>query len=104
MTVTRAQKGGWQGCHYHVYTQELYVVQRGEILVAHFAEDGMTTPFDAVYFAGDSFSFEPGVVHDVCTKPGSLFITIKTRLKSGEGSDRVPAPGFDEIVSKIQWP
>jgi hypothetical protein len=74
---TEATKGetSWQNAHYHENTYELYVVQRGEIVLAFFNQSGELVKLKLSQ--NDRRTFEPRIHHNVLMAPGSIIHTLK---------------------------
>ena len=100
ITITRGKIEGWQGCHHHVFSQELYVVQVGKIFVAHFDKVNQRCSHTPL-FTGEFVVLNPGIIHDVYVFPGALFTVVKTKIIEGVGEDRIPDIFHDEIVAEI---
>lgn len=65
---------GWQNSHYHKQAIEIYLVQKGLMILA--TQDAGKSFYEC-FRAGDSVSTEPFVPHNVYLRPGSIIHTIK---------------------------
>jgi len=65
----------WQNAHYHEHTYELYVVQKGMILIAYIDERNYAVI--SLLQKNESFLIEPGFHHNVLMAPGSVIHTLK---------------------------
>ena len=91
--------GGWQESHYHEKVRETYIVDRG--WVAYARESG-TGPNICLYHAGDLFTTEPYVIHNIYMSPGSVIHTVKHGASNG--ADRkvdAQTVKLDELVKGL---
>lgn len=80
--------GGWQKAHYHESVLETYVVQSGWIVACE--ERGNGAYRYVKYEAGQVFTTQPRVVHNIYMSAGSVIHTVKHgQLPAGKTSDRI---------------
>lgn len=66
--------GYWQNSHYHKSIREVYIVQKGMILLAQYIEGN--TKINRVE-KGKIFNVEPNVPHNVYMYPNTVLHTVK---------------------------
>lgn len=81
--TSATDKPDWQReFHCHHFQVEIYLVVVGKIIAIWQDPDGIRV-IHQVYSAGQSFSFLPGIFHDILTMPGSEHVTVKVPIKPG---------------------
>lgn len=69
-----SENGAWQSSHYHNLIKETYIVQRGWIAYAELINDNRKI---SVYRAGDLFTTQPRIVHNVYMPANAVIHTVK---------------------------
>lgn len=77
-------KGGWQSSHYHKYSNEIYVVQSGKIIIVELQEEKIK--INRLY-ENEVYELKPNICHNVYMYPNAITHTIK----------------FGEIQSAVDW-
>ena len=88
-------KGYWQKSHYHKYANEIYIVQRGSILLAQYI-DGKVH-IDKIEKNG-TFKVDPNIPHNVYMYPNTITHTVK--YGKGEEGDWESFEELDNILTK----
>jgi len=76
-TQTTGQSQGWQKPHFHQFSRETYIVERGWI---GYAELNRGRLLQRMYAAGQTFTTEPGVVHNIYMPADAVIHTVKHGL------------------------
>lgn len=76
-TQTTGQSQGWQNPHFHKFSRETYIVERGWIGYAELAQGRLR---QRLYVAGQTFTTEPLVVHNIFMSADSVIHTVKHGL------------------------
>lgn len=69
-----SRTGAWQNSHYHNNVRETYIVQRGWIAYAALIHGERTIN---VYRAGESFTTQPHIIHNVYMPANAVIHTVK---------------------------
>lgn len=83
---------GWQKSHYHLTVRETYIVQQGRIALAELIDDQLRT---RTFDAGEVFTTEPGVPHNIYMFGNSIIHTVK-HGPEGQVIDWHEVPSLDE--------
>lgn len=76
-TQTTAESQGWQKPHFHQFSRETYIVERGWI---GYAEASPGRLLQRRYVAGQVFTTEPHVVHNIYMSANAVIHTVKHGL------------------------
>ena len=85
-TQTASDSQGWQAPHFHNRIRETYIVEAGWIGYAELKADKLV---QRSYAAGQVFTTEPGVVHNIYMPATAVIHTVK------HGADASPTAGSD---------
>lgn len=91
--TTSSNNAEWQNAHYHKYNKELYVVQKGKIVMVIELEDGSVRY--NVLKEGEHILIEPMVKHNVYMCENSMTYVIK--FGNVQEKDWNPATELDKI-------
>ena len=75
--------GSWQNSHFHTGICEVYIVQKGRIVIAELASDSGTAKFTLLR-EGDAFFIKFGVAHNIFTFGNSVIHTVKYGANNNE--------------------
>lgn len=64
----------WQKSHYHKYINEIYIVQKGQILVAQYIDNKIKIN---KYKECGVFTIEPNIPHNIYMYPNAVLHTVK---------------------------
>lgn len=94
---TESGSGGWQQSHYHENVRETYIVQRGWIA---FAERIQGERKISIYRAGQQFTTEPHIIHNLYMPANAVIHTVKHGDAAGEDRihDTEATKQFDEVT------
>lgn len=88
--------GYWQNSHYHKTIKELYIVQKGSILLAAYLNDQAKIK---KVNENEFFSIGPNIPHNIYMYPNTVIHTVK--YGSIDNYDWIPYEKLDEILKKI---
>ena len=88
--------GYWQRSHYHKYAREIYIIQKGAVIVA---EDVKNKVKIKKYKEGDVFIIEPNVAHNIYMYPNTVSHTVK--FGKSDEYDWVRSEDLDEKIKKM---
>lgn len=86
--------GYWQRSHYHKCAREIYIIQKGAVIVAEYVNKKVKIK---KYKEGDVFIIEPGIPHNIYMYPN----TVSHTVKFGE-SDEYDWERFELLDNKIK--
>lgn len=66
--------GYWQKSHYHKSIKEIYIVQKGQILLAKYIDNKMEIN---KFYEGGVFKIEPNIPHNIYMYPNAVLHTVK---------------------------
>lgn len=89
-------KGYWQRSHYHKTVREIYIVQKGTILLAEYINNKVRI---RKFEEGGIFVVEPNVPHNVYMCPNVVSHTVK--FGESEEYDWLPFELLDEKIKEI---
>ena len=69
-----SENGGWQNSHYHTAIKELYLVQKGSIILIELINDKISIK---KYSEGEYCISEPMIPHNIYMFPNTITHTIK---------------------------
>ena len=70
----RPNHSGWQESHYHAFSTETYIVQAGWVAYARLNSN---TPLIVIYRAGELFTVESLIIHNIYMSLNSVLHTVK---------------------------
>lgn len=88
--------GYWQNSHYHTSIKELYIVQKGSILLAKYLDDKLVIK---KINENEFFSLEPNIPHNIYMYPNTVTHTVK--YGKIDDYDWLPYEKLDEMLKKI---
>lgn len=87
---------GWQKSHYHKTLQELYLVQKGWVLLAELRDENLTIK---KYEENEFFISEPMIPHNIFMGPYAVTHTIK--YGNGDGNDWNASEELDRLLQEV---
>lgn len=92
-------QGAWESSHYHVHVKETYIVQSGWIAYAQFIEGKRRI---RTFRAGELFTTEPHIVHNIYMPLGSVIHVIKHGdSKTGDRVQDETTKYFDTLTKSL---
>ena len=88
--------GYWQNSHYHKTIKELYIVQKGSILLAVYLNDKVKIK---KVNENEFFSIGPNIPHNIYMYPNTVTHTVK--YGTIDDNDWIPYEKLDEILKNI---
>lgn len=88
--------GYWQKSHYHKTIKELYIIQKGSILVAEYINDKLEIK---KINENEFFSLEPNIPHNIYMYPNTITHTVK--YGKIDDYDWIPCGKLDKILKNI---
>ena len=91
------KKGYWQKSHYHKYAREIYIIQKGSVIVAEYVKNKVKIK---KHKEGDVFIIEPNIPHNIYMYPNTVSHTVK--FGESDEYDWIRCEELDEKVKNIK--
>ena len=90
------EKGYWQIAHYHKYSREIYIIQKGAVIVAEYIKNKVKIK---KFKEGDVFIIEPKIPHNIYMYPNTVSHTVK--FGKSDEYDWERCESLDEKIKKM---